>query len=62
MEVIAAAQMTAMFTPKIWFPLVLPHFFSNVTTWTALSIAKVDLDIKPEILMQTKQYKVFISL
>lgn len=51
-EVIAAAQM-AMFTLKIWFPLVL-NFFSKTATWAALSIAKVNFDIKPEILMKTK--------
>lgn len=60
-EVIAVAQMT-MFILKIWFPLVLPHLFSKTATWAALSIAKVNLDIKPEILIKKKWYKVFIPL
>lgn len=60
-EVIAVAQM-AMFILKIWFPLVLPHLFFKTATWAALSIAKINLDIKPEILIKKKWYKVFISL
>lgn len=47
---------------KIWFPLVSPHFFSKTATWAALFIAKVNLDIKPEILTKTRWYRVFISL
>lgn len=47
---------------KFVFPLVIPHLFSKTTTWAALSIAKVNSDITPEILKKTKWYSAIISL
>lgn len=44
-----------MFTLKIWFLLVLPHFFFRTATWATLSITKINLDINPEILMKMKE-------
>lgn len=53
-DVVAAAPL-AMFTLKIWFLLVLPHFFFRTATWAALSITKANLDVNSGILIKTME-------